>query len=157
MKWRYNYYSKAPQKNGTKKTKKKLICRVPPSTLGKEFKKNSLPSAKRRVARQRLTAGGRRHAGHLCRRPNFAECPALGKFFFADGQSLPSARHSAKENFCRRLKFAECPALGKGRFADGLSLPSAAGSGSRQRLLLPSARQKALGKAFCTRQISRVR
>ena len=115
MKWRYNYCSKTPQKNGTKK-QKKLICRVPPLALGKELKKikNSLPSAKRRGAWQRLMAGGRRHAGHLCRRPEFAERPALGNFF------------------CRRPIFAERPALGKGRCLPMANLCRVPGTRQRQ-------------------------
>ena len=157
FKWSFNYCRKAPEKNGAKKTKqKKLICRVPTLALGKEafaecqvtghsakifFKKNKKPFAEC----LRLTV-------NLCRAP--------GKDFFADGQSLPSARHSAKGNFCltakvcrvsgsrqrqicRRPIFAECRALGKiwpSAKVAGVTaatcrqpLPSAPPLGARQR------------------------
>jgi hypothetical protein len=106
------------------------------------LKKNSLPSAKRRGAWQRLTVGGAVTPATFADGRNLRAPDTRQRQIFADGQSLPSARHLA---------------LGKGRFADDISLPSAAGSGSRQRLPLPSVRWNALGKLFCTRQSSSLR
>ena len=108
----------------------------------------------------------------------FAECLTAGHSAKADGRwpasrrpPLPTAKFcrvpgTRQRFFCRRPIFAERPTLGKGKI-----LPTAKVcrvSGTRQRKIcrrpifaecrwirlsatpLPSARQKALGKAFCT-------
>jgi hypothetical protein len=117
--------------------------------------KNSLPSAKRWGTRQRLTASDRRHAGYLCRRPKFAEFPALGK-----GKNLPTvhlcrghffAWHSAKAALPRAFlcrvslglalgKYFLCRVPEEMRSANNFAFGKAAVSCSESQLSMPQFR-----------------
>ena len=73
------------------KKNKKILCRVPNGGT-----------------RQRLTAAGRRQAGHLCRRPYFAEWPASGKDQFLPTAGICRVPGTRQRLLCRRPLFAGC-------------------------------------------------
>ena len=118
LKWSFNYCSKAPEKNGAKKTKK-IICRVPPLALGKKaWRQTAGRSAKadgrwppsRRpplpTAKFCRVPGTRQR--FFCRRPIFAERPALGKGTFLPTAKVCRVSGSRQRQICRRPIFAEC-------------------------------------------------
>jgi hypothetical protein len=55
-----------------------------------------------------MTADGRRHVDHLCRRPDFAECPALGKGRFLSKAGLCRVLGTQQRLVCRVYFFAGC-------------------------------------------------
>ena len=55
-----------------------------------------------------MTAAGRRQAGHLCRRPYFAEWPAPGKDQFLPTAGICRVPGSRQRLICRRPFFAGC-------------------------------------------------